>query len=221
MEKEANKRRIPTGDGIMNDKKFNDLVYSYLQCISDRRQGEHDRYLFKSRLNKSRAAKNLRMNLRTFYRKFDHLVDKGYIVETEDTYELPKISEYNFYIPYETLQFLVDVSNEDVISVYSYLGQLQESLRKEKGEKKTSPYFTISRLLIIMNYKIKNGKDKDGNQLWAPSKHTRDWERMNNIISSLVNHGLLSYKTVYYTSNGIQKPRHYYTISTNFIDNRK
>ena len=31
---EDNKRRMPTGDGIMNDKMFNDLIYAYLQSIS-------------------------------------------------------------------------------------------------------------------------------------------------------------------------------------------
>ena len=29
-----NKRRMPTGEGVMDDKKFNDLVYAYLQSIS-------------------------------------------------------------------------------------------------------------------------------------------------------------------------------------------
>ena len=31
---ENNKRRMPTGEGVMEDKKFNDIVYAYLQSIS-------------------------------------------------------------------------------------------------------------------------------------------------------------------------------------------
>ena len=36
MEITENKRRIPTGGTVMEDKKFNDILYAYLQSISYR-----------------------------------------------------------------------------------------------------------------------------------------------------------------------------------------
>ena len=38
---------MPTGEGVMEDKKFNDLVYAYLQSVSYRDAPKEDRYVWK------------------------------------------------------------------------------------------------------------------------------------------------------------------------------
>ncbi len=128
--KENNTRRFLTGEGIMDNKKFNDIIYAYLQSISHRHPEKQDRYVWKSNFIKREVAKTLKINFRTFRRKFDYLVENGYVIETSQTYELPKVSKYNFYIPVDTLTYLARATNENVIMVYSYLGQLKNSMNE-------------------------------------------------------------------------------------------
>ena len=145
MEITENKRRIPTGGTVMEDKKFNDILYAYLQSISYRDPNKEDRYVWKNDCKREDLDKALKMNLSTLKRKFNHLVSNGYIVEKEDTFELPKVSQWNFFIPVETLKFLIDTTNEDIITVYAYLGQL-------KNQMKDKAYYTESKLLILLGY---------------------------------------------------------------------
>ena len=188
-ENEENKnegtRRIPTGEGIMDDKKFNDLIYSYLQSVSNRVPAKEDRYVWKANFIKKDVAKLLKINFRTFQRKFDYLVDNGYVIETDRTYELPKISTWNFYIPIETLKYLVHTVNEDVIMVYSYLGQLKNSIdnKNKKFNLNKKAYFTKSDLLIRLGYKTK-AKVK-GQVIERASTHQKDWEKINYILDML------------------------------------
>ena len=180
---DKNKRRIPTGEGVMEDKKFNDLVYAYLQSISYRDPEKEDRFLFSNQLNYTKIAKELRMNLKTLKSKIKYLFDMGYIVEKKGTsstiYRLPNLKDYYFLIPNETLKYLVDTSNENVIMVYSYLGQLKNGM-------KDRAYFTKSKLLILLGYKTKTRqKDEYGNPIYRASTHSRDWERINNILNLL------------------------------------
>ena len=63
---ENNKRRMPTGEGVMEDKKFNDIVYAYLQSVSYKIEDISEyRFLYKSQLNYTRIARELKMNLKT------------------------------------------------------------------------------------------------------------------------------------------------------------
>lgn len=94
MEITENKRRIPTGGTVMEDKKFNDILYAYLQSISYRDPNKEDRYVWKNDCKREDLAKALKMNLSTLKRKFNHLVSNGYIVEKEDTFELPKVLKW-------------------------------------------------------------------------------------------------------------------------------
>lgn len=208
MEITENKRRIPTGGTVMEDKKFNDILYAYLQSISYRDPNKEDRYVWKNDCKREDLAKALKMNLSTLKRKFNHLVSNGYIVEKEDTFELPKVSQWNFFIPVETLKFLIDTTNEDIITVYAYLGQL-------KNQMKDKAYYTESKLLILLGYKIKlRTKDENGNQMYRASTNSRDWERINNIIKALKLFGLLTTVEKKEIYNGKEVYKTYYEIST-------
>ncbi|WP_440250818.1 hypothetical protein [Clostridium sp.] len=208
MEITENKRRIPTGSTVMEDKKFNDILYAYLQSISYRDPNKEDRYVWKNDCKREDLAKALKMNLSTLKRKFNHLVYNGYIVEKEDTFELPKVSQWNFFIPVETLKFLVDTTNEDIITTYAYLGQL-------KNQMKDKAYFTESKLLILLGYKTKlRTKDENGNPMYRASTNSRDWERINNIIKALKLFGLLTTVEKKEVYNGKEVYKTYYEIST-------
>lgn len=208
MEITENKRRIPTGGTVMEDKKFNDILYAYLQSISYRDPNKEDRYVWKNDCKREDLAKALKMNLSTLKRKFNHLVSNGYIVEKEDIFELPKVSQWNFFIPVETLKFLIDTTNEDIITVYAYLGQL-------KNQMKDKAYYTESKLLILLGYKTKlRTKDENGNQMYRASTNSRDWERINNIIKALKLFGLLTTVEKKEIYNGKEVYKTYYEIST-------
>ena len=208
MEITENKRRIPTGGTVMEDKKFNDILYAYLQSISYRDPNKEDRYVWKNDCKREDLAKALKMNLSTLKRKFNHLVSNGYIVEKEDIFELPKVSQWNFFIPVEILNFLIDTTNEDIITVYAYLGQL-------KNQMKDKAYYTESKLLILLGYKTKlRTKDENGNQMYRASTNSRDWERINNIIKALKLFGLLTTVEKKEIYNGKEVYKTYYEIST-------
>ena len=208
MEITENTRRIPTGGTVMEDKKFNDILYAYLQSILYRDPNKEDRYVWKNDCKREDLAKALKMNLSTLKRKFNHLVSNGYIVEKEDTFELPKVSQWNFFIPVETLKFLIDTTNEDIITVYAYLGQL-------KNKMKDKAYYTESKLLILLGYKTKlRTKDENGNQMYRASTNSRDWERINNVIKALKLFGLLTTVEKKEIYNGKEVYKTYYEIST-------
>ena len=180
---ENNKRRMPIGEGVMEDKKFNDIVYAYLQSVSYKIENMSEyRFLYKSQLNYTRIARELKMNLKTCKSKIKYLFENGYIVEAKKDdltiYELPNLGQYYFLIPNETLKYLVDTCNENIIITYAYLGQLKNAL-DEKA------YFTKGRLLILLGYGI-NAKIK-GKKTIIPSTNQRDWDRINNILDMLEN----------------------------------
>ena len=69
-----NKRRMPTGKGVMDDKKFNDLVYAYLQSISYKIDSVSEyRFIYKNQLNYTRISRELKMNLKTLKSKIKYL----------------------------------------------------------------------------------------------------------------------------------------------------
>lgn len=185
--KYKNQRRFPTDMEILGDKGFNDIIYCLLQVESNHTEGEEHRYISKEKVNKKQWANTLGMNLRTFNRKFKELLDSGKITEQGDYYIIPRdISKYYYMMPVETMKFLCDTANDDVIKVYSYLGRLYEN---GKGE----GYFTKKHLIEVV--------------LGAKGKNKREWEKINNILDCLKNNGLIVYEEQYekYKNNTICK----------------
>lgn len=197
-----NTRRLPSGEGFMDNKNFNDLIYAYLQAVSYRDPNKKDRYVWKRDFIKRDVAKILKINFRTFQRRFDYLVENGYVIVKDEVYELPKISEYNFYIPLDTLKYLINTTNEDVIKIYVYLGQLKKCMGKEA-------YFTKSKLLVLMGYKT---TASDGVKA---STNKRDWERINNILDMLEDKlKLIECKKVYEPYKNGTTEKIYYNLYT-------
>ena len=209
-DKERDNRRLPTGKGVMEDKRFNDIVYAYLQSISYGFDRSKLRYIYDNQLNYTRIAKELKMNLKTLKSKIKYLFDNGYLVEGMEgkykVYYLPDLNKYYFLIPVDTLKYLIDISNENVIMVYSYLGQLKQAM-KDKS------YFTKNKLLMLLGYKIK--ARVNGEVIERASTHQRDWERINNILDLLENKlGLIETRCEkeYIGENTVSK--YYFNINT-------
>lgn len=113
------KRQIPKIREICADKKYNDLVYAYLQTISDDRGRILD-----IQINFSDIAKIVGLSRQTVASRFKHLMDMELLFHDDETkeYELTLLdSHVAALIPEKTLQMLIDAMNEKSISLYVYL----------------------------------------------------------------------------------------------------
>lgn len=119
-------RQIPKIQKICADKRYHDILYSYLQENSewDGIQG-HQRYVDKKLINFSRLGSTLGMTRQTASTKFRNLVDLNLISEKPDNrgrYYLSILpAEVAALIPEPTLKLLVDTLSENSISTYIYL----------------------------------------------------------------------------------------------------
>lgn len=113
---------------FLNDNKVDGLMYAYFQSLSKPFQlldGGYETRVDKAMLpSQEKAAKKIRIGTaKTWRSHLNILLNKGYIVDKGEYYVLPQVEEIFFTIPLETLKFMVDVLQEDVIKVYIYLGQ--------------------------------------------------------------------------------------------------
>lgn len=121
MKTEANSRQIPKTVEYTTDKKYNDLLYSYLQCKSEPGEGGV-RFIKKSDINFSKIGDDLNISRQTISKRFKNLLQLELIVLKEDVYELTKLEPYlASLVPYKTLKLLVDVFNDYSISLFVYL----------------------------------------------------------------------------------------------------
>ena len=194
MNNEEQKRRIPLDKKCMT-KKINDILYGYLQVKSTLNTETNMRYIKKDDVNFTEIEEDLKHTFkrRTLANHLSNLINCGFIGESEmiDTYGEP-MKVYTFpyntdsiykLIPIETLRYLVDTANPSVVSIYVYL--------LNKWEWKGNKYiFTEAEL-------IKNCLGV------TSTSNSRDYIRVNNVLTCLVNNGLIEYKKVYSKKNGV------------------
>ena len=127
----SEKRRFPVEEKFMN-KKVSDMLYGYLQSISY--VGENDvRFVYKSHFSPTKVQEYFGVDEKGEYRfqrlaitrALRVLIQYGYVRETAiqglkgnvvKAYELPYDEEKIFqYIPLETLKYLLDTCNPNVI----------------------------------------------------------------------------------------------------------
>ena len=193
MNNKEQKRRIPLDKKFMT-KKINDILYGYLQVKSTLNTETNMRYIKKDDVNFVEIEEDLKyaFKRRTLANHLSNLMNYGFIGESEmtDTYGEP-MKVYTFpyntdsiykLIPVETLRYLVDTANPSVISIYVYL--------LNKWEWKGSKYtFTEAEL-------IKNCLGV------TSTSNSRDYIRVNNVLTCLVNNGLIEYKNDYSKKGG-------------------
>ena len=123
LKNKDNSRQIPKTKDYCSNKKYNDMIYAYLQVISEFDDSNKNRWFYKKDINFSRLAEKFGLTRQTVSTRFKNLKEIGLVVEkSKDVYELKKL-ENNLaaLIPFNTLSLLVDALSDNAISVYTYL----------------------------------------------------------------------------------------------------
>ena len=204
-----NMRCFPLEEKIMKDKKFNDGVFAYFQIKSYiDKDGNKFIYAKDAKADvilkalstaedgsskKSISKRTIENNISLF--KKLNIIEKG---TTEDNYGkevdvlfIKEEFEKFQYIPYETLKFLFDASNSNVIKIYAYLLNAYKLKIMNKSNEKY--VFTLKELYEAIGYK----------------QRSENKEMMDNILLTLTNNGLIKY-VEYYELNkkGVPTPKH-------------
>lgn len=122
MELQTNSRQIPKIQEICADKRYSDVLYTYLQSISIRDGAI--RSVSKDEVNFSKLAAKFNLSRQTVSKKMKMLTETGLISfnDKKKIYELNLLENYQAaLIPYETVKLLTDSLSEHAISTYVYL----------------------------------------------------------------------------------------------------
>ena len=189
-----NNRRIPMEEEFMKDKMISDLLYSMLQSYSNWNKEENHRYIPKKIIKKSKWAKALGISRPTLDKRIGKLLEKEYLIDKEDYYILPNKGEYYFLVPVETLNYLINTANHNVIKIYCHLGLLY----KFYGDK---AYYTQSKLLEVIGY------DKTDKNNHKTIKHILTSLKLNGLlVSTLENEGIITKERILAVNSTIRKP---------------
>ena len=189
-----NNRRIPMEEEFMKDKMISDLLYSMLQSYSNWNKEENHRYIPKKIIKKSKWAKALGISRPTLDKRIGKLLEKEYLIDKEDYYILPNKGEYYFLVPVETLNYLINTANHNVIKIYCHLGLLY----KFYGDK---AYYTQSKLLEVIGY------DKTDKNNHKTIKHILTSLKLNGLlVSTSENEGIITKERILVVNSTIRKP---------------
>ena len=189
-----NNRRIPMEEEFMKDKMISDLLYSMLQSYSNWNKEENHRYIPKKIIKKSKWAKALGISRPTIDKRIGKLLEKEYLIDKEDYYILPNKGEYYFLVPVETLNYLINTANHNVIKIYCHLGLLY----KFYGDK---AYYTQSKLLEVIGY------DKTDKNNHKTIKHILTSLKLNGLlVSTSENEGIITKERILAVNSTIRKP---------------
>ena len=189
-----NNRRIPMEEEFMKDKMISDLLYSMLQSYSNWNKEENHRYIPKKIIKKSKWAKALGISRPTLDKRIGKLLEKEYLIDKEDYYILPNKGEYYFLVPVETLNYLINTANHNVIKIYCHLGLLY----KFYGDK---AYYTQSKLLEVIGY------DKTDKNNHKTIKHILTSLKLNGLlVYTSENEGIITKERILAVNSTIRKP---------------
>ena len=116
-------RQIPSKQTICANKKYFDILYAYLQSISDWDEDTDIRTVNKSDVNFSRLGNMFGLSRQTVSTKFKNLMELGLIEEfNSKQYRVIRLdNDLATLVPFETVKLLTDTLNENSISTYVYL----------------------------------------------------------------------------------------------------
>lgn len=118
---QPNSRQMPKSKAICADKKYYDILYAYLQCISTRDETNGIRQFSKKEINFSKLGEMFNLTRQTVSTKFKNLQQLGLVIEDKDNYKLVELSaDIASLIPYNTLRLITDTLSEHAISAYIY-----------------------------------------------------------------------------------------------------
>lgn len=122
LEMKVNSRQIPKTKEICANKKYYDILYSYLQCISEKNESGL-RIIDKKEINFTRLGNMFNLSRQTVSTKFKNLKELGLIKEVDkEKYEIIALEkDLASLVPYDTLKLLTDTLSDNSISTYVYL----------------------------------------------------------------------------------------------------
>ena len=154
-------RDFPMQKEFLGDKKMNDIIYGFLQTNSYLTNNRR-RYCWKSEVTagkiieyfKSQEAESpiAERTIRNLFKLFTsiNLLEEGEY-EGKKVYYLPDFSSNYVIIKTETLRFLVNTANTNVIKVYAQLKKMWECHKKYQHKEKYR--FSKADLLTAIGYK--------------------------------------------------------------------
>lgn len=126
------KRPVPL-NGDWYNKNISDLIYIWLQCHVYKgkdKKGEDMYFVYISKSLNRQIANETKRDIRTVRARLRKLEEYNFIKRTKvlnkegskymEVYELPSVGQYHK-IGKDTLNYLINTTNDDVIKVYSYL----------------------------------------------------------------------------------------------------
>lgn len=209
----AETRIIPLTDEFMKDKKIYANIWAYLQTISYLSK-DKQRFVYKAHFTLKEMHETIAIkekgkiipSLSTVKNVWGLYKQLGFITEGQiedlsgnnvEVYILSQDFSIFQPIPLQTLSFLVNVANSNVIKVYAYL------LNKYKWKQKENKWysFTIKELLSAIGYSYKNDNVK----------------MMTDILEMLKAIKLIDYEITYYKQVGKPPiPMHTLTIARDY-----
>lgn len=197
-------RVIPLTKDFMEDKKTNDIVWGFLQIHSYKTK-DNKRIVYKSqaktydiynyfmkdkeKTDKPIISEATIRNTIKLYKKIKIITEEKVLDNYNrlvDVYVLKQDFERFQFIKTNTLKYLVDTSNLNVIKVYTYL--LNKFIYKKKNNDKYS--FTKKELCESIGY----------------SYRKESIDKLNNILTCLKNNGLIQYSQRHYYNGKVPIP---------------
>ena len=117
-------RQIPSDKSLTGNKKYSDLLYGYLQVVSEREEGTNIRYIEKKNLKFTKIAADLQISRQTVASRLNNLIDMGLLKydEVKKRYEFITIQkDLAALLPKPTVRILCNTSRERSLSILAYL----------------------------------------------------------------------------------------------------
>ena len=117
-------RQIPSDKSLTGNKKYSDLLYGYLQVVSEREEGTNIRYIEKKNLKFTKIAADLQISRQTVASRLNNLIDMGLLKydEVKKRYEFITIQkDLAALLPKPTVRILYNTLRERSLSILAYL----------------------------------------------------------------------------------------------------
>lgn len=117
-------RQIPSDKRYTSNKKYSDLLYGYLQSISQKDEDSNVRYILKKDCKFSNIAEVLQISRQTVSSKINNLIEMGLLFYNADLkrYELVTIQQdLAALLPQPTVRILCNTLKERSLSILAYL----------------------------------------------------------------------------------------------------
>ena len=117
-------RQIPSDKSLTGNKKYSDLLYGYLQVVSEREEETNIRYIEKKNLKFTKIAADLQISRQTVASRLNNLIDMGLLKydEVKKRYEFITIQkDLAALLPKPTVRILCNTLRERSLTILAYL----------------------------------------------------------------------------------------------------